>query len=199
MDKNADAVEVFKDTLEFLGHDLTDENFIDTPKRWVKMMEHFHVPYDPAKDLGVSFSDPGSVAANVPETFKHGMVVQTNIPFRAMCAHHLLPFVGVAHVGYVPDKFVVGLSKLARVVYGMSHQTPSLQEHIGQGVVDAIDEHLHTHGVMCVISATHGCMECRGVEEHGVTTTTSHVRGVFMTKMDARNEFLQIVQMTGKS
>lgn len=183
-----------RQVLENAGVDQLDENFADTAERWTKMLAHFLRPYDPATDLKVAFTE--ATTDEPAAEFTNGMVIQSNIPFRALCAHHLLPFIGVAHVGYIPKDTVVGLSKLARVVYGISHQTPSLQEHIGRQIVDALQDHLKGLGAMCVITATHGCMECRGVEEHGVKTSTSHVRGVFATRPEAREEFLSVVQLS---
>lgn len=195
---NTHMIDAVDTVMRHAGFDMEDENFKDTPKRWTKMLLHFCRPYDPSIDLGVAFEDNRlqmQLTSDVPPVYAHGMVIQSNIPFRAMCAHHLLPFIGVAHVGYIPKQRVVGLSKLARVVYGISHTTPSLQEHIGSRIVNALHKHLDCTGAMCIISATHGCMECRGVEEHGVKTSTSHVRGVFADNVAARNEFLAIVAM----
>lgn len=175
--------------LKELGLNLENENFKDTPKRWLNALIHYTIPYDPAMDLSKSF---GSSKEGASE-YIHAMVVQANIPYRAMCAHHLLPVIGVAHVGYIPRGKVVGLSKLARLVYGISHQSPSLQEDVGKEIADSLYTELDALGAMCVISATHGCMACRGIEEPNVATVTATVRGAFINKHETRDEFYRLV------
>lgn len=172
--------------------DLENENFKDTPKRWLKYLTHYLQKYDPKEDLSKAFTNKQQNERN--DKYAHAMVIQVGIPYRACCAHHLLPVLGTAQVGYIPREKVVGLSKLARVVYGFSHATPSLQEDIGNHVVDALMEHLNPLGAMCVISATHGCMECRGVEEPNVATVTSSLRGVFKVAV-VRQEFYSLCQI----
>jgi len=166
-----------------------DPNFQETPLRWVKFLQEFNLQYDPETVLGATFDAP------VSNTYDHSMVVQPNIPLRAVCAHHLLPILGHAHVGYIPEAKVVGLSKLARHVYGVSHVAPSLQENICNTVTELMMKHLKPLGVMCVIAAEHGCMACRGVEEPGVKTVTSSVKGVFIDKIEAREEFYRLVNL----
>ena len=172
-----------------MGLDLTDANFTDTPERWLKYLAHYLQAYDPKKDLGVTFEFTGG------DVYNHAMIVQVGIPYRAICAHHLLPVLGAAHVGYIPDDCVVGLSKLSRLIYGITHMRPSLQEDVCESITYALEEHLHPLGAMCVISAEHGCMAARGVEEASgcIQTVTSSIKGVFIDKHEARAEFYRLI------
>ena len=183
-------------TLKLVGLDtIDDENFKDTPHRWLKYLMSYTQPYDASHDLGVTF--PSARAGT--EIYDHAMVVQVGIPYRAVCAHHLLPVLGVAHVGYIPKDRVVGLSKLSRLVYGISHALPSLQEDVCDAVTEALITHLNPVGAMCVISAEHGCMAARGVEEASgcVETVTSSIKGVFQKDSAARFEFYQLANLGG--
>lgn len=170
----------------------TDENFKNTAKRFLKYLQDYTQAYDPSVDLGVTFPPKKGKAE---EPYDRPIVVQVGIPYRAVCAHHLLPVLGLAHVGYIPTERVVGLSKLTRLVYGISHAMPSLQEDVCDQITDALMEHLKPYGAMCVISAEHGCMSARGVEEASgcIDTVTSSVKGVFIQKHEARTEFYQMV------
>lgn len=174
--------------LETFGIDFEDPNFHNTPTRWLKYIEHYCQSFDPKDALAVTFPLEAT-----DDKFEREMVIQTGIPYRAICAHHLVPVLGTAHIGYIPGKRVVGLSKLSRLLYGISHATPSLQEDVGNAVVDALQTHLEPLGAMCVISAEHGCMSARGVEEATgcIDTVTSHVRGCF-TDPAVRMEFLAL-------
>ena len=176
-----------------------DENFDNTAHRWLKSVAHYMQPYDPKADLGVTFpvegvQDDDGFDSSV---FDSGMVVQSNIPYRALCAHHLLPVLGTAHVGYLPTKRVVGISKLARLVYGISHSMPSLQEDVGFKIAFALENYLETVGSICVISAEHGCMACRGTEEHGVKTNTASLRGAFKLP-EVRQEFYSLLNINAR-
>ncbi len=166
-----------------------DECRFHTSARWLKFIEEFMQPFAPQDVLGKVFESQGD-----PVT----MVVQANIPYRAICAHHLVPVLGKAHVGYIPKKAVVGLSKLARLVHGLSHTKPSLQEDVGEDVVNALTQYLDPIGAACVIAAEHGCMACRGIAEPGVATVTSSFRGAFLDPSKgaaARAEFFELVKM----
>lgn len=175
--------------LEEMGIDTDDENFIDTPIRWLRYLRHYCQSYNPKQDIGVTFQAQGEGA------YDNAIVVQTGIPYRAICAHHLVPVLGTAHVGYIPEQRVVGLSKLTRVVQGIAHKKPSLQEDVCNEVTDAFMEHLKPLGAMCVIHAEHGCMAARGVEESCVQTATASVKGVFIDKIEAREEFYKLIQV----
>lgn len=170
-----------------LGVDLTDENFKETPERFVKYLREFLHPYDPKDILKSSFS--------TKHAEYHGMVVQSGIPFRAVCAHHLLPFFGVCHIGYIPQRRVVGLSKLARLVKAAGLKSPSIQETITDEIADALYNCLEAKGVIVVVSAVHTCMTARGVAAPNVPTTTSTVRGVFRDVPAARDEFFSALRV----
>jgi GTP cyclohydrolase I len=123
------------------------------------------------------------------------MVILRDIPFHSMCEHHLLPFYGVAHVGYIPNKEgrVVGVSKLARVVEIFAKR-PQLQERMTSQIADAIVEAVHPDGVAVIIQAEHLCMTMRGIKKQGSNVLTSATRGLFRTRAATRAEFLSLVQ-----
>lgn len=189
-DRYLGAAKSMRDVLYQLGIDLEDENFRDTPERFVKYLAEFLQPYDYTEILKSSFSTKGGEY--------HGMVIQSNIPFRAVCAHHLLPFFGHAHIGYIPSHRVVGLSKLARLVRAAGLQKPSIQETITDDIADALYEELQCRGVIVVISAVHTCMTARGVAAPNVPTTTSTVRGVYRDVPAAREEFFNALSSGNK-
>ena len=173
-----------------------DENFFETHNRFAKYLEAYTTPYSAEKDLGVTFP----VRRARQGIYDRAMVVQVGIPYRAACAHHLLPVLGTAHVGYIPKDRVVGLSKLSRLVYGYSHQLPSLQEDVCDEITEALMLHLQPVGAMCVIAAEHGCMAARGVEEATgcIQTVTSSIKGVFQENIEAREEFYHLVDRGSK-
>lgn len=172
--------------LEYLGVNLADENFQNTPHRFVKYLAEFLKPHHPASILGTDFA--------IKKAEYHGMVTQTNIPYRAVCAHHLLPFLGSVSIGYVPNKRVVGLSKLTRVVEAVGCMSPGIQENQTDEIADVINNVLEPRGVIVVVSAMHTCMCARGVAARDVPTVTSTVRGIFRDVPAAREEFFSIIQ-----
>lgn len=186
------AANVMCEAMETLGYDVSDENFINTPLRFVKYLCEYHRPFDPAKVLKVDFSN-----MHVEEGYK-GMVAQSNIPYRSICPHHLLPVTGVAHIGYIPGGRVVGLSKLVRLVEAVGHELPRMQETITDICADLLMKHLQAKGVMVVINAEHGCMKGRGVKVHDTPTATSTLRGLFRDVPPAKDEFFQLVQLSGR-
>uniref|UniRef100_A0A6M3J1L3 GTP cyclohydrolase I n=1 Tax=viral metagenome TaxID=1070528 RepID=A0A6M3J1L3_9ZZZZ len=129
-----------------------------------------------------------------PAEGARGMVAVTHIRFVSMCAHHILPFVGEAHVGYIPDKLVCGLSKIVRVVDHYAHR-PSIQEILTDKIATFLWEQLQPKGVGVVVEAEHMCMAIRGVERPGHLTVTSDVRGDF-EEVAVRNEFLSLVHQS---
>ena len=120
------------------------------------------------------------------------MVIVKDIPFSSMCEHHLLPFVGKAHVAYIPRGKVTGLSKIARVVDSFSHRL-QLQERLTMQIADAFVEDLDVKGVLVVLEAEHMCMTIRGIKKPGALTITSAVRGIFMTDIKTRQEALSLI------
>lgn len=172
------------DNLSSMGKWNLDPSTEDTPARFAKYLAEFCQPID---------------IDSIFKTFDivngyHSMVIQTNIPFRMCCEHHLLPAVGRASLGYVPNEKVIGLSKLCRLVDAVGVERPSLQEKIADRVVALLDLHLKPKGVMLVIKAEHGCMACRGVTKPNVPTITSNVHGIFRDVVSARQEFLSLIQ-----
>ncbi len=120
------------------------------------------------------------------------VVLLRNIEFHSLCEHHLLPFTGRAHVAYLPDGKVVGLSKLARLVEGFARR-PQVQERLTTQIADALMEELSPIGAACVIEATHTCMTIRGAKKHGSTMVTSALRGIFKENAASRSEILTLI------
>ncbi len=176
-----------------------DENFKDTPDRFLKYLMSYTQEYDPKQDLSKTFPLKKQLRNKGPgdkvTKYDRVIVTQVGIPYRAVCAHHLLPVLGTAHVGYIPRQQVVGLSKISRLVYGISHAIPSLQEDVCDEITDALMTHLIPQGAMCVISAEHGCMAARGIEEATgcIQTVTASVKGVFQENTEAREEFYHLI------
>ncbi len=121
------------------------------------------------------------------------LILLSNVPFSSLCEHHLLPFIGVAHIGYIAHGKIIGLSKLARLleVYARRLQ---VQERLAMQIADAIEQHLSPLGTMVVIEAEHLCMGCRGVRKSGVTTTTSVMRGLLRDNVEARAEATALIR-----
>jgi GTP cyclohydrolase I len=122
------------------------------------------------------------------------MIVQKNIPFFSLCSHHLFPFTGKAHIGYIPEDKICGLSKLTRAVEKFASR-PQLQERLTIEIAGFLVEKLEPLGVGVVLEAEHLCMKCRGVEKDGVTTITSSMLGNFREEPETRAEFLQLVRL----
>ena len=170
--------------LEALGEDLNDDNFRDTPKRVRKFLQEFSKQKPTPREI---------MKVDFPTEYK-GMVMQKDIPFASLCAHHMLPFRGKAAVAYVPKDRVVGLSKLARIVHWGARRL-TLQEDVTKRIADAIEEVLEPKGLMVVIESEHLCMAIRGVKEPDAMTVTSDVRGVFYhNERGTKDEFMQFLK-----
>jgi GTP cyclohydrolase IA len=169
--------------LTAVGEDPDRPGLKDTPRRVARMYKEMFAGLhtDPARHLHVTF----------PETYDEIVLVR-DISFTSMCEHHLLPFSGVAHVAYIPNGRVTGLSKLARVVDEVSHR-PQVQERMTAEVADMIERELQTSGVAVVIKAEHSCMSIRGVRKPGSQTVTSALRGVFKTNESSRAEVISLI------
>jgi GTP cyclohydrolase I len=169
-----------------IGEDPEREGLVDTPKRIAEMYAELFMGLgkNPKEELTVGF-----------EEGHREMVIVRDIPFYSMCEHHLLPFYGVAHVGYIPnvDGRVVGLSKLARVVEIIASR-PQLQERMTTEIADAIVEGLKPDGVGVIIQAEHLCMIMRGIKKPGSAIVTSALRGTFRKKAETRAEFFSLIQ-----
>ena len=183
-----EAQDAVRDLLAYIGEDPQREGLLETPKRVVKAWDEMTVGYgqDPGVILAKDFDGDGY----------DEMVLVPNVEFFSTCEHHMLPFFGVAHVGYVPRKRVVGLSKLARLVECFARRL-QIQEQLTSQIADAIQEHLDPIGVGVVIQAKHMCMCARGVGKQQSSMVTSQMRGVLMKKPAARAEFMSLVALKG--
>ena len=172
--------------LDALGEDPSRDGLQKTPHRVAKMYEELFAGFgeNPADHLEVTF------AADHDE-----MVMVRDIPFASLCEHHMIPFIGKAHVAYIPgeDGRITGLSKLARLVDGYARRL-QVQERMTTEIADAIEVALEPRGVLVVVEAEHLCMSMRGVKKSGTTTVTSAVRGLFRTDTATRIEAMQFVR-----
>jgi GTP cyclohydrolase I len=170
--------------LTALGLDLKDPNLAETDLRVAKMyMEMFHGLQEGAEPKVTTFPNE--------ESYSH-MVMEKDIPFYSMCAHHLVPFYGHAHIAYIPNERILGLSKFARILEFYAKR-PQLQERLTEQVVTFLEEKLRPQGAMVVIEARHLCVEMRGVKKPGALTVTSALRGIFHQKT-VREEFLDLLR-----
>jgi GTP cyclohydrolase I len=170
----------FQQILLQLGEDVSREGLIETPKRYIKFMREF---LEPKEFNFTSFDAEGT----------DEMIFQTNIPFYSLCEHHTAPFFGVAHIAYIPDKRIVGLSKLARTVDLFANRFQN-QERITTQIAEKLQSELNPKGVAVNLKAQHLCMCMRGVKKHDTWTQTSKMLGVFKTDPMARNEFLNLIK-----
>lgn len=170
--------------LDALGLDRSDPNLAETDSRVARMyLEMFH---------GLAQgSEPKVTTFPNEEGYSH-MVMEAQIPFYSMCAHHLVPFYGHAHIAYIPRDRILGLSKFSRILEFYAKR-PQLQERITEQVVTFLDEKLQPQGAMVVIEARHLCVEMRGVKKPGAVTVTSALRGIFHQK-PVREEFLDLLR-----
>jgi len=172
--------------IKAIGEDPKREGLVDTPARVAEMYAELFagLDKDPKEELIVGY-----------ELGHREMVIVRDIPFYSMCEHHLLPFYGVAHIGYIPDVEgrVVGLSKLARVVEIIASR-PQIQERLTTQIADAIMEGLKPSGVAVIIQAEHLCMIMRGIKKPGSNIVTSALRGTFRSRVETRTEFFSLLQ-----
>lgn len=177
--------EYVKEFLTHIGEDAEREGLLDTPKRVVKSWIELYAGYaqDPKAILSTVFED-----GTCDE-----MVILKDIDFSSMCEHHVLPFIGKAHIAYLPNGKVVGLSKLARLVECFAKRL-QIQEKMTQQISEAIETNLSAKGVAVVIEAHHQCMSCRGIRKQNTTMITSSMRGAFRDNDAARAEFLSLLK-----
>nr|WP_315465768.1 GTP cyclohydrolase I FolE [uncultured Rhodoferax sp.] len=168
--------------LRWAGDDPTREGLLDTPNRVARAYQEFFSGYgqDPQQVLSATFEE----AADYDD-----LVLVRNIRFESHCEHHLVPIVGHAHIAYLPDKRVVGLSKLARVVDVFAKRL-QIQERLTSQIADTIFQALQPRGLAVVVEAQHMCMTTRGVHKPGSTTLTQRMRGLYRTDAQARQEVL---------
>ncbi len=161
------------------------EGLVDTPKRVVESWEEIFAGYamDASDLLQATFNAEGY----------EGIVLLRDIEFTSTCEHHLQPFRGRAHIGYIPVERIVGISKLARILELHARRLQN-QERITKGIADDLVRELQPLGAAVIIEASHGCMQCRGVAKQQAVMTTSAMRGVFFDRPEARAELMQLIQ-----
>ena len=180
-----EAEAAVKTLLRYAGDDVTREGLLDTPARVVRSYDEFFAGYE---DDAVEY-----LQRTFEETDGYDeMVVLRDIRVESHCEHHMLPIIGRAHVGYLPNNRVVGISKLARVVDAYAHRL-QVQEKLTAQIATCIDSVLRPKGVAVVIDAAHQCMTMRGVHKPGVSMVTSHMIGAFRDDATTRREFLNII------
>ena len=183
-----ELAENYKNILQLLGEDTAREGLQKTPMRVAKAMQVLTRGYT---------QDPHKVLTDALFEEKYNqMVIVKDIDFFSMCEHHMLPFYGKAHVAYIPNGYITGLSKIARVVDIYSHRL-HVQERLTQQIKDCIQNTLHPLGVMVVVEAKHMCMQMRGVEKQNSITTTSDFSGAFR-QAKTREEFMNLLRGESK-
>jgi GTP cyclohydrolase IA len=172
-----------KEILAAVGEDPNREGLKETPARVGRMYAELFsgLHDDPSLHLKKFFTEKYDE-----------MVLVRDISFNSMCEHHLLPFTGVAHIGYIPNGRVVGLSKLARIVESISHR-PQVQERMTEQIANLLIEELDVKGVAVVIEATHSCMTIRGVRKPGSICVTSAMKGIFRSNLSSRSEVMTLI------
>ena len=180
-----DVQDAIRTLIGWAGDDPGREGLIDTPKRVARAWLEYCQGYgeDPARHLERRFAEVGGYDE---------IVLLKDIPFQSHCEHHMAPIIGVAHIAYLSTDFVVGISKLARVLHGYARRL-QVQERLTAQVAQCIWENLEPQGVAVVIEATHACMTARGVRTPGVTMVTSDVRGVFRDDPRSRKEVMSLM------
>ncbi len=173
----------YKNIIEELGEDTSREGLLKTPERAAKAMQFLTQGYD---------ADPAEIlkGAMFKEDYSD-MVIIKDIELYSLCEHHILPFFGKAHIAYIPDGHIVGLSKIPRVVDVFARRL-QVQERLTHDILECINNTLKPKGVAVVIEASHMCMMMRGVQKQNSVTTTSGFRGQF-EKIETRNEFLKLI------
>ncbi|MBR5925522.1 MAG: GTP cyclohydrolase I FolE [Bacteroidales bacterium] len=174
-----------KEILRLIGEDEGREGLQKTPERVAKALQFLTKGY---AENGAQIIE----SALFEEDYKH-MVVVKDIELFSMCEHHIMPFIGKAHVAYIPDGKITGLSKIARVVEAYARRL-QVQERLTEQIRDCIQNSLHPLGVAVVIEAMHTCMSMRGVQKTNAVTTTSAFSGVFLKSARTRNEFLGLIK-----
>ena len=174
-----------REILFAIGEDPDRDGLLDTPSRVARMY---------AEICAGLHQEPSEHLATVFEADHDEMVMVRDIPMYSLCEHHLIPFIGKAHVAYIPNRSgnVIGLSKVARLVDGYAKR-PQVQERLTRQVADALEEHLQPRGVLVVMEAEHLCMSMRGVRKAGSSTVTSSVTGIFRANVATRAEAMRFL------
>ncbi len=177
-------IPLYKEIIRLIGEDPEREGVLDTPKRAAKAMQFFTHGYD---------LNPEEIlrSAMFKEDYRQ-MVVVKDIELYSLCEHHMVPFFGKAHVAYIPNGYIVGLSKIPRIVDAFARRL-QVQERLTTQIRDCIQNTLHPLGVAVVIEAQHMCMSMRGVQKQNSVTTTSDFTGAFLNQTNTRQEFMNII------
>ena len=180
-----EAEEAFVKILKWMGEDPAREGLIETPKRVIKAFKEYFSGYneDPKKILEKTFGDVEGY---------DDMVIQKNISVQSHCEHHMAPIIGVAHVAYIPNDRVVGLSKLARVVEVFSKRLQT-QERLTMQIANTLMDSLDAKGVAVSIDSTHHCMTMRGIKKEQATTVTNYYLGKFKEDLSCQNRYLRFI------
>ena len=180
-----EAEEAFVKILKWIGEDPSREGLIETPKRVIKAFKEYFKGYneDPKKILEKTFGDVEGY---------DDMVIQKNISVQSHCEHHMAPIIGVAHVAYIPNNRVVGLSKLARVVDVFSKRLQT-QERLTMQIANTLMDSLDAKGVAVSIDSTHHCMTMRGIKKEQATTVTNYYLGKFKEDLSCQNRYLRFI------
>lgn len=184
-----EAEEAVRTLIRWIGEDPAREGIVETPRRVVKAFEEYYSGYafDAAKILSTTFGESGGYQAPV---------LVRNIEFESRCEHHLAPFIGVAHVAYIPAKRVVGLSKIARIVDVFARRM-QVQERMTTDIANALEKHLKPRGIAIMLEAVHYCMKVRGVHKNNAATVTTHFSGAYREDDDLREEFFLQIRGSG--
>jgi GTP cyclohydrolase I len=186
MSNNTEKIsEHYKEVLNLIGEDCSREGLLKTPMRVAKAMEFFTQGYKQDADA--------IVRSAIFESDNRQMVIVKDIEIYSLCEHHLVPFFGKAHIAYVPNGHIVGLSKIARVVDVFARRL-QVQERLTTQIKDCLQNALNPLGVAVVIEAQHLCMSMRGVQKQNAITTTSDFTGTFLKDSKTRMEFLQLIK-----
>jgi GTP cyclohydrolase I len=175
-----------KNLLELLGEDPSREGLVNTPKRVAKAWEFLTKGYNENLDDLINNA--------IFEGESKDMVIVKNIEFYSLCEHHMIPFYGKAHIGYIPDGKIIGLSKLARIT-DLFSQRLQVQERLTNQIAQCLQEVLKPRGVAVVLEGKHFCMLSRGVQKQNSIATSSSMLGIFREKESTRNEFLKLIEM----
>jgi GTP cyclohydrolase I len=175
-----------KNLLELLGEDPSREGLINTPKRVAKAWDFLTKGYSENLDELINNA--------IFEGESKDMVIVKNIEFYSLCEHHMIPFYGKAHIGYIPDGKIIGLSKLARIT-DLFSQRLQVQERLTNQIAQCLQEVLNPRGVAVVLEGKHFCMLSRGVQKQNSIATSSSMLGIFREKESTRNEFLKLIEM----
>lgn len=175
-----------RDLLELIGEDPNREGLINTPKRVAKAWNFLTKGYK--EDLDALINNA------IFEGESKDMVIVKNIEFYSLCEHHMIPFYGKAHIGYIPDGKIIGLSKLARIT-DLFAQRLQVQERLTNQIAQCLQDVLNPRGVAVVLEGKHFCMLSRGVQKQNSIATSSSMLGIFREKESTRNEFLKLIEM----